>query len=124
MIHSERAILKKLTRLASSTSDIIYCDAENHCFKTVCEISQQPQTEEYPYDDVVDIIKRLASYEYLTLLDHPTDIYLSVTYVGLHLSEYTFDRFRHAFFCKFLYGLISGVIVGVASTLIVQCLLG
>lgn len=123
MIHSEKVLLKTLTKLVTSPEDIVFCDSENGCFSVVQEVDKPPRDIAFPFPDVDSVVRRLSSYGYVQIQEHPFHLYFSMTYVGLHHFEYSFDDLRRIFFSKFVCGFITGALSGAAGVLLSQYLM-
>ncbi len=123
MIHSEKEILKSLTKLTKNTNDLIYCDQCNQKFTLVQDSNKQERYTLFTEKNIVAMLGLLADKGYITIHNHPTEIYLSLTIDAIYRFQFSFDRIRYAFFSKFLYGLISGIIIGIISTIIAEYLM-
>lgn len=120
MIHSEKKILRSLTKLTRNTNDIIYCDQCGHKFILVHDSNVDGKSVPFDMENIIPLLKMLADKGYIIFHNHPRDIYFSLTVNTVYRLQISFDHLRYAFFCKFIYGLISGIIIGVASTLIAE----
>lgn len=109
MIKCERKTLKTL-RKKFNYDDIVYVEGN--------QLISDNITLSLPYDDLEHIIRSLSVQGYLTLHQHPLDTYFSISYEGIHKLEKDIDNFKLSFFTKWLPGFISGILVGVLSTLI------
>lgn len=123
MIHSERKILKSLNKLTRCTKDLIYCDQCNQRFTLVQNSKKDEKYESFSEKNITALLELLSDKGYIRIHEHPTEIYLSLNIEAIYRFQFSFDRLRNAFFSKFIYGLISGIIIGVASTIIAEYLM-
>ena len=123
MIHPEKKILKSLTRLTKNATDIIYCDQCNHKFILVHDVTTKEKSAPFSEKNITALLKQLADKDYINITQDSPDIYFTLTINAIYRFQISFDRIRHAFFSKFIYGLISGIIIGVASTIIAEYLM-
>ncbi len=123
MIHSEKKILRSLTKLTRNTNDLIYCDQCNNKFILVHDSTTKEKSVPFAKKNIIPFLKTLSDTGYINIHNNRSDIYFSLTINAIYRFQISFDRFRHAFFGKWIPGLISGIIIGVASTIIAQHLM-
>lgn len=124
MIHSEKAILRSLAKLTKSTDDLIYCDTDKNRFVLVLDAGTTPKSVPFNEKNILSMLHRLESEGYVTIDSDSGEIYFRLTLETIYRIQITFDRIRYAFFSKFIYGLISGIIVGASSTILAEYLTG
>lgn len=124
MIHSEKAILHSLTKLTKSTDDLIYCDTDKNLFVLVLDAGTTPKSVPFNEKNIIGMLHRLEGKGYVTIDSDSGEIYFRLTLETIYRIQITFDRIRYAFFSKFIYGLISGIIVGASSTILAEYLMG
>lgn len=124
MIHSEKAILRSLTKLTKSTDDLIYCDTDKNLFVLVLDASTTPKSVSFNEKNILSMLHRLENKGYVTIDSDPGETYFRLTLETIYRIQITFDRIRYAFFSKFIYGLISGIIIGASSTILAEYLMG
>lgn len=116
MIKKERKALR-LIKKHFGHSEMVFLDQDNRLL-----ISNDTSVP-FPYDDMCGIIHSLSNEGILSLHDHPTETYFSLTYEGYHRFEILADNFKIAFFTRWIPGFISGVATSFLVELLIQLLL-
>lgn len=123
MIRSEKRMLKNILRLVRRTTDSVWYDQNSSRLYLVAKPEDSEKYVDIQEDEALLVLQNLAQYGLITIYGTPLEVYISVTYQGLHHKAYSFDRLKKIFFSRFLYGLVTGILTGALSTLLAQYLL-
>lgn len=116
MLRQERKTLR-LIKKKFGFDRIIFLDSGNSQF-----VSDEIQVT-YRYKNMPHIINALANAGFLTLSNHPTFIYFSLTYEGYYRSQLLMNGFISSFFQKWIPGFISGVAVAFVAEWLIHIFL-
>ncbi len=116
MIKCERKTLETIKK-NFDLDRIIYLDTERNLF-IANEIQISYKDKSMPY-----IIKSLANQGYLSLHNHPVDIYFSLSYEGYNRFKFQIDSFKRSFLTKWIPGFISGVVTAFVAELLIYSFL-